>query len=420
MDSLYDVKGDSLALAEELVKLIEEKTDSTKLYYLFKTAEYYEAHRDTLQATQYYEKLADEAPDDAKVNYFDLLAGYYERIGNKSEAARVLEAAKSLADPSQTAYFIEKIKRITEEEAFEVNFELTKDENELLVFEGNRLVTTFKKYRKGYYSKGDKDINTFFANPQNEQLLAKLNLDSSASRVAFAVIEGEGKSDAFLNWDNAYFSYGIFHWTLGSKKGAGELPAFLKKYKEEEPEDFQKYFGTYGLDVSSDTRGFYGYLTLNGRKINSPALKEQFRNPIWGYRFWKAGQEPNMMAVQIDHAIYRLRSFYWVANKVHGRSVADIITSEYGVALILDYHKHRPGYLYKCLELAMNETGLLEPNRWTDKDELKVINAFLEIRKSYGKSPYSRAEKRELDMKNYLEKGLLSAKRLSFKYRYNN
>ena len=72
------------------------------------------------------------------------------------------------------------------------------------------------------------------------------------------------------------------------------------------------------------------------------------------YRFWRAAQEPDVQAVQIEHAISRLKNFYWKeSNSVMGYSLNKVITSSYGVALLLDNHVNRPSWVAKCVEQAM-------------------------------------------------------------------
>ncbi|MDQ1353730.1 MAG: hypothetical protein QG657_4037 [Acidobacteriota bacterium] len=89
----------------------------------------------------------------------------------------------------------------------------------------------------------------------------------------------------------------MFQWTLGVKNDPGELPALVEKIKKHDFNIFQTYYGQYGLDaqLSNSTSGFF---TLKG----------------------------------------------------------DLMTSQYGLALILDNHVNRPGYIAGCLGKALANT----------------------------------------------------------------
>ncbi len=193
------------------------------------------------------------------------------------------------------------------------------------------------------------------------------------------------------------------------------MPSLLKKIKEAEPEIFAEYYGNYGLDVSSDTGNVYGFCTLNGKKLNRAQDKNQFRGPEWSFVFWKGGHNKYIKAIEVEHALSRLKTFYWKMT-INGFPIADIITSEYGVGLILDNHVNRPGYVKPCIRQAMQQTGLMNPKTWGDAEEMKVINAYIKIRATYGGSPMTHANNRAAVTKKYVNNGTISTARNSFKY----
>lgn len=284
-----------------------------------------------------------------------------------------------------------------------------------LVVSDGKVEARFRPHKKGLYTVGDRTAIDFIR--ENREALDELKLSESAVNVMRPVSENEGNLDAINTWDNSYMTFGMFQWTIGAQENAGELPALLKKIKEKDTDRFQRYFGLYGLDVSDDTSAVYGFLTLDGTPVKARTHKEQFRSPEWAFRFWKAGQDPVVQAVEIEHAISRLKTFYW-KNKfsIEGHPIAEVITSEYGVALILDNHVNRPGYVDNCLRLAVKQVNPGEPAGWSSEDEGKVIDAYINIRKDYGKYPMTHADKRARVTKRYLKEGLLSAERGSFLY----
>jgi hypothetical protein len=232
-----------------------------------------------------------------------------------------------------------------------------------------------------------------------------------------AVAENEGNLDAINTWDNAFLSFGMFQWTAGTGSGMGELPALLARIRDEDRDLFDKYCGQHGLDVVQVTPGLeYGYFALRGTMIKTPAAKEQLRQAPWAFYFWLAGQDPAVQALEIKHALGRLDQFYSTDSyKVGPHHVSDLVTSEYGVGLILDNHVNRPAYVKACLARALAQTGLQDPDGWGTEEERMLIDAYLRIRVTYGQSPMTDAEKRARVTKRYLADGIISDRRGSFK-----
>jgi len=124
------------------------------------------------------------------------------------------------------------------------------------------------------------------------------------------------------------------------------------------------------------------------------------------------------MATEMQHALDRLKSFYWKQN-VAGKAPADFISSEYGVALLLDNHVNRPGYVARCILNGYKNSGLKFSKQWDSKEEQLLIDAYLDVRKDFGRSPMTDAVKRANVTKKYVKKGLLSEERGSFVYDRN-
>ena len=187
-----------------------------------------------------------------------------------------------------------------------------------------------------------------------------------------AVAENEGNLDAINTWDNAFLSFGLFQWTGGTDSARGELPALLARIKAEDHDLFDKYCGQHGLDVAdirptdwktSKTGPVTGRFDLRGQMIRSPAAKEQLRQAPWAFYFWRAGQDPAIQAMEIKHALGRLAQFYDTDSyTAGGHRLSALVSSEYGVGLILDNHVNRPAYVKKCLEKALAQTGLGDPS----------------------------------------------------------
>lgn len=270
----------------------------------------------------------------------------------------------------------------------------------------------FRKYRAGVYTLGKQPLLAFLQ--QNRNSLINPQFSASAFKVLIAVAENEGCLDAVNTFDNSFLSFGIFQWTLGASTNKGELAALLKKLKAANSATFQTCFGQYGLDISPITNKTYGYLMHNGQAVQSIASKTEFRSADWAFRFWKAGHNTTVQTVQAQHAIDRLHTFYW-RQTAHGFPLSKIITSEYGVALILDNHVNRPSYMAKCIAKAMTMTELTNPTTWTTTEESKVIQSYLTIRKTFGHSPMTDAVKRATSTTIFLNQGTISDARGSFR-----
>lgn len=241
----------------------------------------------------------------------------------------------------------------------------------------------FRSHKKGVYHVGNRRPEDFINS--NPPQLANLKMSESLVRVMVAVSVNEGNLDAVNTWDNSFMTFGMFQWTLGARSDKGELPALLKKIKAQDETVFHQFFGQYGLGVSQeDTNTTYGYLTLDEQVIKASSQKEQLRTNQWAIRFFEAGQDPIVQAIQVEHAAARLLNFYWKETlKSTGDTLADVVTSEFGVALLLDNHVNRPGYVRRCVDKAMKSMPNQDISTWDTPEEAALIKAYLRIRKTY-------------------------------------
>ncbi len=278
----------------------------------------------------------------------------------------------------------------------------------------------FIKTRLGVYNYGEA-IPAAFIQKNTEHLVEK-GLSPSAIRVLLPVSSNEGNLDAINTWDDSFLTFGMFQWTVGQQDRAGELPGLLKRIKEEDPEAFMDNYGQYGIDVSPDTNNT-GFLMLNGQKMSSTSDKGKFRDMGLTFRFWKAGLDPRVQLVQVKHAADRILSFrfntktYQPADKF---AIGDLITSEYGMCLVLDQHVNRPGHLMKMsigrtdiIGQAVKNAGLAntDPKTWGTAEETKLIEAYLPLRFA---SNMTHGEERANKILERVNRGELSRERNSF------
>lgn len=273
--------------------------------------------------------------------------------------------------------------------------------------------------KKGVYLPGNESALEFTRRFKTS--LLDFGFDESAIRVMMPVSANEGALDAVNTWDNAFLSFGMYQWTVGMDTGKGELQALLKRLKKEDIEAFEEYFGRFGLDVVEEETGeIRGVFSLDGTPLRTPGDKEALRTHHWAFRFWKAGLDPRVQIVQLVQAFERLYTFYrhskYLVNDTW--TMDQIVTSEFGVALILDHHVNRPAYPKLDIRDAMKQTGLIDkdPSTWDSADEARLLSKYMEIRadKSIRRYPMTEPEKRARTTRTFLDAGNLSAERGSF------
>ena len=272
-----------------------------------------------------------------------------------------------------------------------------------------------KLFRSGLFRLGSFNTERFIAN--NAALLAGLKLSKSEINTLLATSQNEGNLDSINTWDNSFLSWGMFQWTLGAGADQGELPALLKLIKEIQPAAFKTFFGDFGIDIAPVTGTKTGFLMLNNVIQNTVARKQAFRNNTWALRFALAGNDLAICATQVLHAINRFDSFYFTPEQdFGGLSINSILSSEYAASLLIDQHVNRPGHVKTVVAAAIQQSGFSAKQlaAGSDADELKVINKYLAIRRTFGKSPMTNSDTRARVVKNFLDKGLISAKKKSF------
>lgn len=284
-------------------------------------------------------------------------------------------------------------------------------------YEGSKAVapdgTVFAtKFKLGVYNYGQTSISQFVN--QNNSLFA--GVSPSRLRVLSAVSTNEGKLEAINTWDDSFITFGVFQWTAGTSGNAGELPSLIDRLKNNDPSAFQKYFGQYGLDTSTINASPgvtpTGFFLLNGVKLANSDQKEQLRTLEWAYYFWLSGSDTVVRQAQIEHAMSRIDLFYSDAkHTINGRFISDYVSSEYGVALILDEHVNRPGNVPGTLAKAVNQLGSPDPQDWADADEQKLLDSYLQFR---AQTSMTDSTARADRIQQAVDEGLASNKRGSF------
>jgi hypothetical protein len=240
-------------------------------------------------------------------------------------------------------------------------------------------------------------------------------LAPSVIRAVSAVSANEGRLEAINSYDNAFLSYGLLQWTAGAASGPGELAALLTLVQRTDAAAFHEYFGRYGIGVapppSATSVSTSGFLTISDSVLRTPAAKAQLRSAAWAYRFWRAGHDEIVRSCQLALAASRIDGF--LHRPVDGRTVGDFMTSEYGVALVLDEHVNRPGHVPATLARAVAALPAKAgaPTRWGDAEEGDLIRRYTLARNATNMTD---AANRAARIADCVRDGRLSAARGSF------
>ena len=289
-------------------------------------------------------------------------------------------------------------------------------------FDGNNAVapdgTVFgKKFKLGIFNSGSTSIADFV----NASQTAFSNLSPSRVRVMSAVSVNEGKLEAINTFDNAFLTFGCFQWTVGTADGGGELPAMVNQLKQTNASAFDRLLGQFGLDVASVNSPAgqppTGFFSVGGAPVTKPADKEKkLRTLEMAFRFFRAGHDDVMRKVEVEYAAGRIDLFYRDLNhKIHNHFIADFVSSEFGVALILDEHVNRPGHVPGTLAAAVDDfvkaSGKNDPSKWADQDEANLLNLYIKHRSH---TSMTDSDNRANRIRQAVAKGLASDKRGSF------
>lgn len=267
-------------------------------------------------------------------------------------------------------------------------------------------------HKLGLFNYGATSLKRFFAEDPD----AFPALPQSVLRVMQAVSDNEGKIEAINTWDNAILSCSLYQWTTAAGTAAGELPYALAFLKRDAPTAFQTYFGALGIDVEVATGASTGFFRRDGQRLDTDAQKAPLRQHLWAYRFWRAAHDRDVRRAYVKAAIARIDRFYRRAIPLLGnRPLSDFISSEVGVAHILDQHVNRPGHVPQTLVTGVQRFiasgGGADPRRWKDQDEQRVLAFYLTAR---AETSMTDSAKRAEAIEANVTAGLLSNHRGSF------
>jgi hypothetical protein len=240
-------------------------------------------------------------------------------------------------------------------------------------------------------------------------------LDENSRQIWAGAAGNEGDIESINTWDNQYLSFGPFQQTAGGAGAEGELQGALQHVKEKNAALFTKYFGQYGLDLTSYKKAgtaipATGKFALNGKTLDADADKKVLRELIWSYRCVVAMKDPAFRMLFLEHGFNRLAIVRDLTGTFAGQKVrlGDLCRSNLTQALLLDLHINRPGLLDNvwagAVSTVLVSNGKL--NAKPDNDtEYKLIAEIIRRRNQTSMThPELRAAKMVLSVRNLDDK----------------
>ena len=262
----------------------------------------------------------------------------------------------------------------------------------------------------GFQVNGETRVDAFVAaNPA-----AGVGVTPSALRCYTGVMGNEGRLEAVNTYDRAFLSFGIMQWTAGPGNGDGELAALLARLQRTDQAVFDECFGRYGLGARAAEGAMTGRLSFDGNDLTTAASKEQLRSKEWTYRFWRAGHNNVVRACEVAHAAGRIGKF--IDDPIHNHPLNAWLTSELGIALVLDEHVNAPSHVPGTLDAALGALLVAgsvpaDPATWGQAEEDKLVDKYVAQRAT---TRMTDPVKRSSHLLALSQQGKLSAARHSF------
>jgi hypothetical protein len=196
------------------------------------------------------------------------------------------------------------------------------------------------------YANGVRSSGTKIKDEEMAPLIAAAGLTDTEARVMQAISPLEGSFDAINTYDTGIVSVGFIQFSC-REKGAGSLGQVLLREKTEDPNDFQKDFRAFGVDVDDS-----GVLDVVDPQTGAEATGPDAAHAIVDdKRLTATLQRAGLMSSAFRIAqLQTAKDLYYPASNLIavplGDSVAkvrvgDVVRSEAGLAILMDRKVHR-------------------------------------------------------------------------------
>lgn len=204
-----------------------------------------------------------------------------------------------------------------------------------------------------------------------DKLFAQAGATEAEARVMKAVSLLEGGFDAINTYDTGYVTAGFIQFAT-LKDGGNSLGDMLKQYKADDPDDFQRDFRAFGIDVTDDAKIACVDPTTGAELSGEAAVQKFIDDPRLIAVFAYDGQKSDAYnAEQIRSA----KAQFFPGNDVlkfdaNGVTltgkVGDVVRSEAGLATLMD-RKVNTGHIDSTLIPVLRQIAVANGvTRWED------------------------------------------------------
>jgi peptidoglycan hydrolase-like protein with peptidoglycan-binding domain len=156
-----------------------------------------------------------------------------------------------------------------------------------------------------------------------------------------ASVETGGQIQSINTWDSAVVSFGFMQWTLRY----GEFQRLISQV----PDAFKNF----GIELGGQYN--FGKSTVPGIKGVTNPNELRFGN--WPDRFFVAGKDPRIIAVEIRMAIDELNAFQNKLQSKFGTGLSDHFGSPTTVTLLFELNNNRPAYVSNVVSRTIQQTS---------------------------------------------------------------
>lgn len=267
--------------------------------------------------------------------------------------------------------------------------EVTFDDGTKIAFTDNRRMRknyAYYRFERGVASEGV-DVKKV-PDDHLRELCDKAGITEGELKVMKAVSMLEGGFDAVNTYDTGYVSVGFIQFAT-LKDGGNSLGDMLKLYKEQDPEDFQKDFRRYGIDVTPDAKlaclDPSTGAELTGESAVRKVIDDKRLIAVFQYDGLKSDAYNAMQIRSAKEQFYPADDAVTlsVGGKTLSGRVSDVFKSEAGLATLMD-RKVNTGHL-EALQSTLQQFA--EANQVSSVADLAKyeydIVAALQYRRDY-------------------------------------
>lgn len=201
----------------------------------------------------------------------------------------------------------------------------------------------YYRFREGIMSPGT--ATKKLAKDELDDIFRSAGITESEQRIMCAVSSLEGGFDSVNTYDTGFVSVGLIQFACMST-GTGSLGAVMRRMKNVYPEEFDRDFRSYGLDVTDLAQLVVYDPEANAEYVGADAAQAIIRQPRLAILFRRAGQQMAFRSAQLRVA----KDLYFpseldtvkvrVGEETQTVPVLDLIATEAGRATLMDRKVH--------------------------------------------------------------------------------